>query len=153
MYSNAADVGREEYSCCNSICPVSVCRCIPRCPVGSLFLWCRRSVTWVGSSGWSCLALLSIRNELVIAVQLWTSVPVSENTSSHSGMNELTAWQGQEELLNWPGDLISFWSEFLHPEWKRAGRILWRNVLAGLLSSWVLQTAVSVQHRLQAPRN
>lgn len=32
MCSNPAGIGREEYSCCNSICPVPVCGCIPQLP-------------------------------------------------------------------------------------------------------------------------
>lgn len=121
MYSNTGGIGREDYSCCNSICPVSICSCIPQLPSWfpvSLVLLVR------DLRGWSHSALLFIRNELVITVQLSTSVPVSENTTSHTGTNELTAWQGQEKLLNWPGDLISLLSEFLQIEWKHAGRIL-----------------------------
>lgn len=77
-------------------------------------------------------ALLFIRKELIPA-QLWGIPKIT---------TELPAWQGQEQLLDWPGDEISSWSEFLQSGGMLAqflGEMCWL-----LYFPWVMQTQSSI---------
>lgn len=144
VFSNTGSIQSIQYY--NSICPHKQLYY----PSGAQVVSCFSGAAGPGLKGLK--SLLFIRHELVITIELWTSVPVPKTTTSHAGMDELTAWQGQEELLNWPGDVVSFWSEFLHTEWKPAGKIPLRNVLAALLPSWWMHCSL-IQHLRQAPKN
>lgn len=118
-----ASAGRDPgLSCCPHTCPGSLCSSFLTCP--ALPCWCCCSVPCFLSG--------------LIPAQLWGVPKIT---------TELSAWQGQEQLLGWPGDEISSWSEFLQSGGMLAqflGEMCWL-----LYFPWVMQTAGSVQHLLQ----